>query len=124
MSSDRNVAKLARLARVLNATFGLVPMRRHSKRLLEHPAEMIRAKTNELRQRANRYQLTEMFLNVGGDESLLPLCKATLELRLNAGHPASETHDLMHEQTTETLEVDRISCRAIDERLQLEGGVP
>ena len=85
---------------------------------------MIRAQTNELRQRANRYPLIEMFLDIGSDESLLPRCKATLDLRLNAGHPASETHDFMYEQSTETFEVDRVSCGALDERLQLERGVP
>jgi hypothetical protein len=65
-----------------------------------------------------------MFLDIGSDESLLPRCKATLELRLNAGRPANETHDFMYEQSTETPEVDRVSCRALDERLQLERGVP
>jgi hypothetical protein len=109
---------------VLNTTVGLVSMWRHSERLLEHPAEMIRAQTNELRQRANRYLLIEMFLDIGSGESLLPRCKATLELRLNTGHPTSETRDFVYEQSTETPEVDRVSCRAIDERLQLERSVP
>ena len=85
---------------------------------------MIRAQTNELRQLANRYPLMEMFLDIGSGESLLPRCKATLKLRLNAGHPTGETHDFMYEHSTETAEVARVSCRALDERLQFERGVP
>ena len=109
---------------VFNTTIGLVVMWRHAERLLEYPAEMMRAQTHELRQRANRYPLIEMFLDIGSGESLLPRCKATLELRLNAGHPASETRDLMYKQITETPEVDRVSFRALDERFELERGVP
>ena len=70
---------------MLHTTIGLVPMRRCTKGMLECPAEMPWAQTNELRQRRKRYPLFEMFLNIGSDDPLLPGCKATSDLRLNAG---------------------------------------
>src|SRR6516162_4309474 len=46
----------------LHAAAGLVPMWRHSERLLEYPREMTRAETNEVCQRRKRYPLVDMLL--------------------------------------------------------------
>ena len=62
---------------MLHATVGLVPMWRHSERLLEYPREMTRAQTNEVRQRGKRYPLVEMLLDIGSDDPLLPGSEAT-----------------------------------------------
>ena len=51
----------------------------------------------------------EMFLNIGSDDPLLPGCKATSDLRLNAGYPAIETHDFMYEQGTEGFKIEPVS---------------
>src|SRR5262249_46070662 len=103
---------------------GLVPMWRHSERLLEYPREMTRAETNEVRQRGQRYPLVDMFLDIGRDDPLLPGRQATPDWRLNAD-PAAETHELMDQQVAEGFKIEPVSrCEIVDQRLQLESSVP
>src|SRR5580704_3404490 len=86
---------------LLHATVGLIPVRRHSKRLLECAAEVVRAaETHELRQRGKRYTFVEMFFNVCKGNPLLPRSQATLDSSLNTRHPAIETQKLMYKQGT------------------------
>src|SRR5215470_8398955 len=70
---------------MLHATVGLVPMWGHSERLFEYPREMTRAQPNEACQGGKWYPLVDVFLDMVGDDLLLPGCEATPDWRLNAG---------------------------------------
>src|SRR5262245_50394245 len=110
---------------MLHATVGLVPMWRHSERLLEYPREMTRAQMNEVRQGGKRYPLVDVVLDIGSDDPLLPGCEATSDSRLNAGYSAAETHELMYKQATEGFKIKPVSrCETVDQRFQLESRVP
>src|SRR5258707_7707408 len=67
-----------------DATAVVISMRRHAERLLEGPAEIIRAQANQPRESRERYRLGEMLLDVGSDRSLLPGGEATLRGNLDA----------------------------------------
>ena len=71
-----------------DATAVVISMRRHAERLLEGPAEIIRAQANEPRESRERYRLGEMLLDVGSDRALLPGGEATLRGNLGADAPA------------------------------------
>src|SRR5262249_25000371 len=94
---------------MLHAAVGLVAMRRHSERLLEYSREMTRAQTNEVCQRGKRYLLVDVFLDIGGDDPLLPGCEAAPGFRLNAGHPAAQTYKFMYEQAAEGFKIELVS---------------
>jgi hypothetical protein len=63
---------------------------------------------NEVRQRGKRYPLIDMFLDISSDDPLLPGCETTPDWRLNAGHPAAETNELMYQQATESFKIDPV----------------
>lgn len=97
---------------MLDAPVALIPLRRHSKRLLEGTAEVVPAQASKLRQSGERNSFRKVFLDVGCDDSLLP-----------AGQPAPRvargrllavgTNKLIDEHGAERLKMAPICRRTI-----------
>src|SRR6476659_3061622 len=109
---------------VLDASAAVISMRRHSERLLEGTAEIVRAQADELREGRQRYLLGKMFLDVGGDRALLPSGKSATGGSLDAWSPGIETPKLMREDGAEGFAVAPVVGPAVDQCRQLERRFP
>src|SRR6478672_897539 len=115
----RNRALCQQQRGILHAAVGLVPMRWHSERLLEGPAEIVPAQADELRKRVERYPLRKMFLDVGGDDPLLPRGEPTPDLGLHGGHPGVETDELVYKHDAKSVKIEPIfRPGAVDQAFQ------
>src|SRR4029077_15399056 len=109
--------------RAFDPATDVVAMRRNAERLLEGAAEIVGAQMNELRQRIERYRLGEVFLDVRGNETLLPNSKATPHRRCAARNDAMAAQQLMRDHHAKRLAItigigarlDR--CRELDRRV-------
>src|ERR1700751_3687581 len=98
----------------------MVAVRRYPERLLEGSAEIVRAETDQLRERSERDLLDEMFLDVCNDRAPLPGRGAALLDILQAGHAGVETSELVRQDAAECFEVGAATGRAtLDQALQL-----
>src|SRR5437867_4065098 len=109
----------------LDASAGVIPMRRHAKGLLESPTEVVRAEASKLRKRGERNLLGKVFLDVGDHDPLLPSGEPAADRRYAAGRPGIEPHQLMRQHDTESVEIQPI-CRkrAFDQGHEFERRTP
>jgi hypothetical protein len=63
----------------------------------------------EVCENRERYPIRNMFLYISGEGPLLPRCKPTSDLRLDAVHPTIEADQFTHEQYPERFKVTPIS---------------
>ena len=84
-------------------------MRRYSEGLLEGPAEIMGAQPNKLREGRQRDLVGQVLFDIGGDDPLLPRSDPASVLRSDAGSPAIQTCEFMHEQEAERFKIGLIS---------------
>src|SRR3982074_66146 len=110
---------------VLDASAIVISMRRHPQRLLERPAEIVRAQPNETRERGERYLLREMFLDIGGDDPLLPAREAAPHRSFDWTDPGVETHEFVRQDDTKGFEIESIvGAGTLDLLPQLDRRIP
>ena len=99
-------------------------MRRHAERLLEGPAEIMRAEARQPRQGAERYRLGKMILDIAGDRALLPGREPAAHARLGGCRPAVEAQQLMRQDDAESVEIRAaLGAGLLDQPRELERGV-
>jgi hypothetical protein len=80
----------------------------HAERLLERPAEMVRAQASELGEGGERDLVGEMLLDITCDSALLPAGEPTPDRRLDVGRTGTETHKFVGEHDAERFTVKPI----------------
>src|SRR5215475_11789969 len=86
-----------------DAAADVIAVWRNAERLLEGAAEIVGAQMNELRQRIERYRLGEVFLDVCGNEALLPNGEAAPHRRCAARNDTMAAHELMRDHHAKRL---------------------
>ena len=110
---------------VLDASAVVISVRRHPEGLLKRAAEIIRTQTNETRERGERYLFGEMFLDIGGDDPLLPAGEAAPHRSFNRTDPGIEAHELVRQDDTMGLEIESIvGAGTLDLLAQLDRRIP
>src|SRR3954447_5661240 len=110
---------------LLDTSAIVISVRRHSKGLLERAAEIVRAQTNETRERGEWYLLGKMFLDIRGGDPLLPAREAAPHRSFHRTDPGVETHELVCQDETESLDIESIvGAGTLDPLTQLDRRIP
>src|SRR5215471_4513427 len=109
---------------VLDATSVVIAMGWRAERSLERPAEMIRAQSNEVRERGERYLRGDMFFDVAAHSALLPGGETAARRRFDAARASAAAHELMRQHDAECLAVMPILTAALDKLAQFDRGFP
>ena len=100
-------------------------MRRHAERLLERPAEMVRAQASVLGEGGERDLVGDMLLDIARGGALLPASEATSDWNLDASPTRTKTHKFMGEHDAERFAIEPIDgLGTFDQGLQLDRDVP
>lgn len=100
-------------------------MGRHAERLLECPAEMVRAQVSELGEGSERDLVGDMLLDIARDSALLPAGDPSPDRRRNVGPTRTETYEFVGEHDSERFAVKLIDGPgSFDQGLQSDRDVP